>query len=105
MVFGLPPSPVENIFVGYVMPHKNNEDPTCFLETLVDEMEREQKKVQDPNHKEKSFQGIFETVNKKLKGKVSISKIDNCGQKPIYLFYRKVEKDGTERLLFYLSSV
>ena len=96
MVFDLPPPPVENIFVGYVIPNQQNEDPTRFFETLVEEMEREQKKVEETNHKEKSFQEIFEMVTENLKGKVSISKIDTCGQKPIYLFNRKVEKDGTE---------
>jgi hypothetical protein len=96
MVLGLPPPPVENIFVGYVMPNEQNEDPTRFFETLVEEMEQEQKKVQETTYKEKSFQEIFEDVTEKLKGKVSISKIDTCGQKPIFLFNRKVEKDGTE---------
>ncbi len=102
MVFDLPPlPPVENIFVGYVMPHKNNEDPTCFFETLVEEMEQEQKKVQKTNIKEKSFQEIFETVAKKLKGKVSIHKKGDCGQKPIYLFNKNVEKDDEkDRLIF-----
>jgi hypothetical protein len=95
MKFDLPPfPPVENIFVGYVLPNKQNDDPTLFFETLVEKMEKEQK--QGTNHKEKSFQEIFEMVTENLKGKVSISKIDTCGQKPIYLFNRKVEKDGTE---------
>ncbi len=97
MVFDLPPfPPVENIFVGYVMPNEQNEDPTRFFETLVEEMEQEQKKVQETTYKEKSFQEIFEDVTEKLKGKVSISKIDTCGQKPIFLFNRKVKKDRTE---------
>jgi hypothetical protein len=92
MKFDLPPSPpVENIFVGYVIPHENNEDPTCFFETLVEEMEQEQKKVQETTYKEKSFQQIFEMVIEKLKGKVSIFKIDDCGSKPIYLFNRNIK--------------
>ncbi len=97
MKFDFPPfPPVENIFVGYVLPNKQNDDPTRFFETLVEEMEREHIKVQETNHKETSFQEIFEKVTEKLKGKVSISKIDTRGQKPIYLFNRKVEKDGLE---------
>ncbi len=98
MVFGLPPSPVENIFVGYVLPNEQNDDPTCFFETLVEEMEQEQKKVQETTYKEKSFQEIFEDVTEKLKGKVSIYKIDDCGQKPIFLFNRNdAKEDEKER--------
>ncbi len=103
MVFDLPPPPVENIFVGYVIPNKQNEDPTCFFETLVEEMEREQKKVQETNSKEKSFQEIFETVTKYLRDKAEIYKIDNCGKKPIYLFNRKDAKDDEKERLFEFS--
>jgi hypothetical protein len=102
MVFDLPPPPVENIFVGYVIPNEQNEDPTCFFETLVEEMEREQKKVLGTNHKEKSFQEIFEMVTKYLRDKTEIYKIDNCGKKPIYLFNRNNAKDGErERLILF----
>ncbi len=93
MVFDLPPPPVENIFVGYVIPNQQNEDPTCFFEALIEEMEREQKKVQETTYKEKSFQQIFEMVTEKLEGIASIYKIDNCGDTPIYLFNRKDTKD------------
>jgi hypothetical protein len=92
MMFDLPPSPpVENTFVGCVIPNQQNENPTRFFETLVEEMEKEQKKVQETNIKEKSFQEIFEAVTEKLKGKVSVNNIDNCGQKPIYLFNRNIK--------------
>ncbi len=102
MKFDLPPSPpVENIFVGYVIPNQQNEDPTRFFETLVEEMEQEQKKVQEPNNKKKSFQEIFESVNEKLKGKAAIYKIDKCGQNPIYLFNANDEDKGNIRFFFF----
>ncbi len=84
MFIELPTDFVKDTFVGFVLPNKNNDE--SFFETLVEELEKEQTKLEETNEKERSFQEIFETVKVKLKEKVDIDSLDDFGEIPIYLF-------------------
>ncbi len=84
LFFELPSDFVMDNFVGFVLPNKNNAD--SFFETLIDELKKEQTKLEETTEKERSFQEIFEAVKVKLKDKVDIDSLDDFGEIPIYLF-------------------
>jgi hypothetical protein len=86
LVVELPTKYVKDTFVGFVLPQITNEDPTCFFETLLEELKREDKKMKQTNFTERSFQEIFEAVKSTLKDKVAIASTDDFNEKPIYLF-------------------